>query len=133
VLPESVRWLTAKGRVAGAEAIVAEFEAAAVAEGHELSEPRPVTSPVAQPTRLREIFGPRYRRRTVLNGTLWFTTYFAAYGYSAWLVSLYVTIGGLAVSQALVLTVVVAVAAYDEVIDRSRPTAGRPAPPGAGR
>lgn len=109
LLPESVRWLTTKGRVDEAEKIVAEFEDTARREGKDLPEPHPAAVEVAQPTRLGEIFAPAYRTRTLLNGILWFTVYFVSYGYSVWLPSLYVTIGGLAVSQALYLTLIVGV------------------------
>lgn len=109
-LPESVRWLTAKGRVDEADAIVERFEHTARDEGHALPEPTPVTADVARPTRLAEIFNPAYRRRTLLNGILWFTVYFVSYGYSVWLPSLYTTIGGLPVSQALWLTLAVGAA-----------------------
>lgn len=109
-VPESVRWLAAKGRVQEASAIVDEFETAARAEGHNLGEPRPALQRDTAPSRLSEIFGRRYRKRTILNGTLWFTTYFVAYGYSVWLPSLYVRLGHLPVSQALYLTVAVGVA-----------------------
>lgn len=110
MLPESVRWLTEKGRVAEARGIVEEFERVARREGKALPEPRPrPQTPGAPPTRLGEIFSPLYRTRTLLNGTLWFTIYFVSYGYTVWLPSLYVSIGGLEVSQALYLTVAVAV------------------------
>ncbi len=108
-IPESVRWLTSKGRVEEATTIVAAFEDVARREGKDLSIPRPVEADVARPTRLAEIFSPAYRTRTLLNGTLWFTVYFVSYGYTVWLPSLYVTIGGLKVSQALYLTLAVAI------------------------
>jgi Nitrate/nitrite transporter len=86
---------------------VSAFEKTARREGKVLAEPRPAAADVTRPTRLAEIFAPAYRKRTILNGTLWFTVYFVSYGYSVWLPSLYVSIGGLEVSQALYLTLVV--------------------------
>ena len=107
-IPESVRWLTSKGRSEEAATIVGEFEQVARREGKDLPEPHAVDADVARPTRLAEIFSPAYRTRTMLNGILWFTIYFVSYGYSVWLPSLYVTIGGLKISQALYLTLAVA-------------------------
>jgi MFS transporter, putative metabolite:H+ symporter len=108
-LPESVRWLMANGQLKRAETIVVGFEDTAVREGKTLSPPQPTETEADKPTRLAEIFSPAYRTRTLLNGTLWFTTYFVTYGYSVWLPSLYVKIGGLKVSQALYLTLIVAI------------------------
>lgn len=108
LIPESVRYLTGRGHTRQAEAIVSEFEVAAVAEGKALSDPRVSGPDRLRTTRLAEIFSPQYRTRTILNGTLWFTTYFAAYGYTTFLPSLYVKIGGLAVTSALYLTLAVA-------------------------
>jgi MFS transporter, putative metabolite:H+ symporter len=109
IIPESARWLAAKGRTGEAESIVAELEACAADDGKELSEPRPVPIVEQRRTRLAEVFAKQYWRRTVLNGLLWFTTYYISYGYSVWLPSLYVTVGGLKVSEALYLTLVVSV------------------------
>lgn len=109
VLPESARWLISKGRLDQAEHIVAEFEDAATRENKHLPVPRErMDTGDATPTRLAEIFSPAYRSRTVLNGTLWFTTYFVTYGYAVWLPTLYVSIGGLQISESLYLTLAVA-------------------------
>ncbi|MCE0764170.1 MFS transporter [Pseudonocardia kujensis] len=111
VLPESARWLMSKGHVGRAEEIVVEFEEAAMKENKELPAPEERIEPEpGKPTRLTEIFSPTYRTRTILNGVLWFTTYFVTYGYSVWLPSLYVSIGGLKISEALYLTLAIAAA-----------------------
>jgi putative MFS transporter len=109
-LPESVRWLSVKGRIAEAEAIVDRLEDSARRHGRDLPEPVPVPAQPRQATRLGELFARRYLARTLLNGSLWFTTYFAVYGYSTWLPSLYVKVGGLPVRTALYLTIIVAAA-----------------------
>ncbi|RTL66945.1 MAG: MFS transporter [Pseudonocardiaceae bacterium] len=79
-LPESPRWRESAGRQEEAEAVVAEFEREARAEGHSLDEPAPV-APVAAPTAVAtdaprqsrsarsaigDLFVAPYRRRTTM-------------------------------------------------------------------
>jgi putative MFS transporter len=102
-LPESARWLVAKGRLQEAEAVVGELEREA-GRGGSLPEPRVVVRADTKPTRLTELFSPQYRRRTALSWTQWFTSYFVTYGFTTtWLPSLYVRLGHLPVSDALLL------------------------------
>jgi len=91
-LPESVRFLEAKGRHAEAEKIVADFEdAAAVTTPPATAEaPEPAVSserPIAT------LFGARLRRRTISLWLVWFCVNFAYYGAFIWLPTLLVAQG----------------------------------------
>ena len=87
-LPESVRFLELRGRVAEAEAAVRRFEdAAGVA---------PVPSPVPEPTPApgpRALWAQGTRRRTGALWTVWFSINFAYYGAFIWLPTLLVAAG----------------------------------------
>jgi putative MFS transporter len=105
-LPESARWLAEKGRFADAEAHVRRMEQEAVEAGHTLESP--VASPApAQPrkTRLSELFQGTYGARTAMLSCVWFCTFFVTYGFTVWLPSMYVSVGGLPPSRSLMLTV----------------------------
>ena len=54
-----------------------------------------------------ELFSGVYGKRTLTLGLLWFTGYFVVYGYSVWLPSLYVQVGGLAPSSSVLLTIMI--------------------------
>jgi putative MFS transporter len=103
-LPESPRWLAERGRTAEAGALLDEMEADARSRGVVLEPPEVRTSVTARPTRLGELFSPEYRARTVLSWVTWFCGYFILYGFSTWLPTLYVRLGGLPTGGALGLT-----------------------------
>ncbi|HLS50107.1 MAG TPA: MFS transporter [Actinomycetaceae bacterium] len=88
-LPESVRFLERKGRVAEAEAAVRQYEEAAGVA--------PVPSPAQEPTTTaptwRDLWTPRFRRRTAALWMAWFGVNFAYYGAFIWLPSLLVDRG----------------------------------------
>ncbi len=96
-LPESVRFLEAKGRVAEAEDTVREFEkAAGVAPvpPAERSAARLAPAPVATTERpVMTLFGARLRRRTIALWVVWFCVNFAYYGAFIWLPTLLVAAG----------------------------------------
>jgi putative MFS transporter len=103
-LPESVRWLSDRGRLDDADRILHQIEA------EQRRVPLPplllTPQPVPRKTRLSELFSSIYLRRTIMLWTQWAATFFVAYGYVIWLPTLYVQVGGLPVNYALLLTLV---------------------------
>lgn len=85
-LPESVRFLESKGRHEKAEAIVADWERASGIE--------PPANPVdtehgkVEKTTMGELFGERFRRRTIALWLVWFGVNFSYYGAFIWIPTL---------------------------------------------
>ena len=91
-LPESVRFLEAKGRHAEAEKIVAEFEDAAGVSSPPVAVDPP--APVVTAERpVATLFCARLRRRTISLWIVWFCVNFAYYGAFIWLPTLLVAQG----------------------------------------
>ncbi|GAA1159467.1 MFS transporter [Ornithinicoccus hortensis] len=92
-LPESVRFLEARGRTAEAESVVREFEAAAgrphpeAAAGGGQADPTPATT-AGSPPGIASLFGRALRRRTIALWVTWFGVNFAYYGAFIWLPTL---------------------------------------------
>jgi MFS transporter, putative metabolite:H+ symporter len=106
-LQESPRWLIEHGKVTNADHVVAQFEKSFADRGMTLPIPEPLPAKVhaeVRSTNFAELFSPAYRSRTLLIWIMFATTYFVTYGYSGWLPILYVQIGGLPITQSLLLT-----------------------------
>lgn len=102
LLPESPRWLVNRGRVSDAERVVQRLERYATERGAELAPVEPRLG-IAERTATRwsELFSDRYRRRTIIVWAIWFCCYFATYGITTWLPTLYRTVFRLDVATAL--------------------------------
>src|ERR1700738_4359375 len=93
LLPESPRWLAVRGRLAQAEAAMAQIESETrKVTGEPLPAPKPVVSTLDKPASLTDLFGPFYLRRTLVVWVIWFSAYFVNYGLSIWLPTLYRTV-----------------------------------------
>ena len=86
-LPESPRWLIGQGRLADADAIVADMEERAARRGPLEPPAAEVPEEVVQPPALvpyRTLFGnPLYLRRILLLFALWFIGYITVYSYAS--------------------------------------------------
>lgn len=94
-LPESVRFLEAKGRHAEAEQVVRSFEQSAEEDGCEIAKLKALPHPDREDDagEKQGIFSGRYRKRTAALWIIWFCINLSYYGAFIWIPSLLVSSG----------------------------------------
>ncbi|MFB7088160.1 MFS transporter [Streptomyces sp. NPDC056296] len=108
-VPESPRWLADHGRHDEALATMASIEEKVERiTGAPLPDPAPArpAPPAPNKSGLRELLSGRYGKRTLVIGILWFTGYFANYGITSWLPTIYEDHFDLDLSTALLYSTV---------------------------
>lgn len=103
LMPESPRWLTAKGRQAQAEKVVAMFEDEAIRRGIKLPEPniKSVAPQASSETGFKALFSGMYKSRTFMLWGLWLTVYTVNNGMITWFPTMYKTLFHLSLETSL--------------------------------
>ncbi|MCF3945660.1 MULTISPECIES: MFS transporter [Acidiphilium] len=109
-IPESPRWLARHGRIAEAEAIVAEIERKVAAEKKiALPPPQPAAPEEAGTGSFAEIFGPLYLKRTIILSIFNMAQVIGFYGFAAWVPTLLIH-RGIHVTASLEYAFIIAIA-----------------------
>ncbi len=104
-LPESPRWLARIGRIDAARAAIAKLGGTLGSIAQDSDGPAPV-GPKIRPS---ELFSPALRRRTTAILLIWFLTYFANFGLTTWIPTIYTTVFKVPVAEALLYAALPAV------------------------
>ncbi len=109
-VPESPRWLAARGRIEEADRIVTALEARVEAE-HGAPLPPPGPAEVVLPRgRLVDLFSERYRSRTIMLVVFHLFQTVGFYGFANWVPTLLIK-QGITVTSSLLYTFIIAIAA----------------------
>lgn len=111
IVPESPRWLAERQRLNDADVAVAAFERTArgVLPPVLLAEEFDALANRHPKRRVKDLFGPAYRNRTLAVAMLWMTCGFIQYGLSTWLPTIYRTVYHAPLQLALNLAVAASV------------------------
>lgn len=103
LMPESPRWLAAKGRIEKADKVVRMLENEAVKQGKALPEPTvlPVDPRATAKSDWRELFKGIYLKRTLMIWVLWICAYMINNGMITWLPTLYTKVFDLPLQTSL--------------------------------